>query len=613
MAPSVSLNIPYGDGIPSKRVNLQDEVQQFVRQKGPFRHISETQLLKDLELQGPEIGDDVDEKATNDGDAPVESRQATRDRLVQMQFDCVQTLRAIFDNLGIAIDGLSSSLAATSRAAENAISPTVKQSIPVGSIEARRVEPKASKKLAIRQAKDISFTARAEAFTNASERMRAAADRLSREADRQTKYWQQLARLHTAGWPISRIPQNNRAIVVHVGSAESNPEYRNQGIVALQQDETGDLSFRGAVAIHKRKTLCVRILRNSKVTGEFVCRKDFDRSTKVEADLLHLRESLFQEELFSEAVKEARAMTNMGVRTRANTIDVDLSEDILVNISYLALQNETLKQLGPDHELAVFVGEALRLMLVAEHQQRYVQRSEQRPPPLSQNARPSIEYALLRPVTAQLRHHNFLMPVLEIMRSYQKSLRRAGLELTVNHDANGEAKSQRTRLSDLRRMVVSKLQLKLPSGALLTLTAETHLAAPRFGTQFCSTEFSSGECGTTVVPQTSSADDVVQCIEDAMARDISSMLLRETLNGPRWEVNSLYPIELLARDQHETESTRVTISCRKGKLGILCRQAGEKQSERIIWDQQTAQVQREDGSKQHITDTLVERLETYIS
>ncbi|KAK5943431.1 IMP 5'-nucleotidase [Knufia obscura] len=462
MAPGVSLSIPHELNASRKKDNIQSRVQQLVLQKGPFRGITEDSLLADIQRPAAEADDDEDQTEEEDGNAS-ETVQASREKLFQTRVEYMQMSSFIQNSLLTAIDGISASLAAHSKYAATAMSPALQQVAPAGSIETKLIESKAVSKPASRRMNDIATVTQAEAFTSAAVQLSRASGRLVTEAQHQSKYWEQLASLRSNGWPVSRVPNDAKALVVHYGSADSGPQYRNRGVAALRQDENGDLTFSGQAESQKPKTLVVTVHRRGKLTGRFALKKEkSSRRSKLEDDLLQAREALFQEELFNEASKEARILANMGVKTRSSSIEIAVSDECSVAVSYARQPLEVPEVSQADDKLAHFVGNGLRLMLVVEHQQRHLQRAEHKPLPMSQNPRPAPEYALLRPITSLLRHHCDIAPLFETLEDYKASFRLAGLHLSVEHQSSDGTESASPALQLLRRVVTSQGLLAVP-------------------------------------------------------------------------------------------------------------------------------------------------------
>lgn len=77
MPPDASLIIPYENGASRRPRALLDDVQQIVKQKGAFRHVTETKL----NLQSAGIVDNDDDESDNISDTEPETTQETQKRL----------------------------------------------------------------------------------------------------------------------------------------------------------------------------------------------------------------------------------------------------------------------------------------------------------------------------------------------------------------------------------------------------------------------------------------------------------------------------------------------------------------------------------------------------
>lgn len=506
--------------------------------------------------------------------------------------------------MGTFVDALAMSLTAKSRVAENAISPQTKSVVPVHGLDGRKAVERNHNKAAIRRADEISLAARTETFTSAAERLKDASTRLKIEADKQAGFWAELAEIRSKGWQVSRAPTNSKAFVVHIGSHESNPQYTSKGTVVLRQDDDGSLTFDGAESSDKRKILAIHIIRGGNVTGQCLLRKQFETSTAIEAKLVQARESLFQEELFTEACKEARGMANMGVIVRNGVIEARISDECTIQIQHMRMPTPSVENVQQDNHLAEFLCAQLRLMLVAEHQQKNIQRTTYKPLPISSQPRPTPDYALLRPIISQLRHQIVVSPVLQSLRGIQASLKHAGLDMHFQHDLATEDQNSDAKLSDLRRTVTSNIKITLPSGKNFKIVAETLLAAPRFGTQWCPTRVTNDICGDTIFPQTGSSDDIQHSIDDVLARDISSLIMKQPSGANTWQVTSMFPIELVLSTNGKP-LVAISVSCRSEKLGLCILISATKLKKLVEWDKDGA---REQGDKPDASPTLVKYL-----
>ena len=583
MAPGARLTVPYEPPLPPKKTNLAYDVQRIVKQKGPFHTVTEERLLKDL--REPSRSDGAEEDLDEDDTTTTETVEATRDRLFRVRQEMLDGLGQVQNDLLTLIDSLSLAVSGSSRVAASAMSPALKQSAPLGSIETREVQPrKPLKKATVQKLQDVSVVARTQAFQRSTEQLLEASDRLKAETQKQAQYWEQMATLRSNGWPISRLPSNSRALVVHFSSIESSPQYRNKGVAILSQDEKGDLVLPGQSTANVRKVVLVTVHRNGVATGRYVpsYTRDEQKATwQIEKDLYRIRESLFQEELFLEASKEARLIANMGVRTRSSSIEIEISPDLIVEISHGTKQAARAASLQIDDALAKFVGCGLRVMLVAEHQQKHLQRTHHQPQPITPTPRPLAEYVLLRPLISQLRHQVALSPLLRIINTYQLSLHSAGMSFAFEHEEQQKVDDQLS-LQGLRNVVSSKINLSLPSGEGVSIRVETHLAPPIYGTQFFEVAHKN-ECGVSKCPRTSRIEDVTNFLGDVLARDVGCTILLIKQNEVKWEFDVHHPL-VLQYVQDQKCLAKLAISCNEG--GIVVGFKSDQSIERARWSPQ---------------------------
>lgn len=503
------------------------------------------------------------------------------------------------------IDAFSLSLSGESRLAQNSISQPVKQAIPVESLDNRCIEPKVLSSQAERRAADISVAATTEAFANAAHRLQAASDRLKQESDRQAKYWAELARLRAQNWPVSRLPTNSKAIVVHYGSLESKPEYRARGLASLRQNQDGSLSCQSESATHR--SVIVRVHRNGAVTGQHSTAKDFDAFPKLEADLMRAREALFQDELFTEASKEARTVSNMGFVCRNHSIRAKVSDGLHIEVLYAVNSSDHITQPQQDDDLAQFVADQLRIMLIAEHKHKHAQRALHQPAPISQKQRSPPEYVLLRSIIAQLRHKVAIVPVLEMLDEYRKCCDKTGLTFEIDHDTSSNDDRGDAALTDLRLPVRSKINIRLPSGSRLDLTAETLLAPPRFGTQWLATVFNAHSCGTTTFPPTNDQSVLRSSFEDALGRDLCQMICSKPLKGVTIAFYKDHPIELVVK-QEDRNIAAIRVTCRNARIGVSVVDLKDNSKENILCDRNGLKEFKGNELQQSSSETFWESL-----
>lgn len=498
--------------------------------------------------------------------------------------------RQVQEHIVSLIDTISFSIAARSRTGESAISPVLKQTAPSGSVEVKQVAHRpALRPETLTRHNEISTVARAQAFQTATEKLSVASKRLENESQRQSQYWEQMALLQNNGWPLSRLPQNDRALVLHLASGEAGRQYQNRGIAMLQQEDSGNLVLPGQVDSRQQKVISVTVERQGQVTGRFVHTKPSESlQQQVEADLIRAKESLFQEELFNEIAREAHLVANMGVKARSAHVEIELSPECTIHIRHTVGSQPAISVNDADQCLAEYIGMGLRMLLIAEYQHKNLIRSTLPPQPLSTFSRPPAEYAILRPLLAQLRHETTISKFLEQLTIYQATLKRAGFALSCEHTEKTDGMSNTSMaFQDLRKVISSSLIINLPSGSTKVIDVETHLGAPLFGTSFLPATYTN-TCGTIACAQTSAVQDVVSFIQDVLAQEIASVALHLTEEASTWSLHSQFPLEFEADGQRDRE-TNLTIKCDNGSVSMVFRRVGEGPS-KVVYSASSSQV-----------------------
>ena len=616
MAPSVSMTVPFEPTTKLKTRNLQNAVQQLVKQKGPFNSITEQRLQADLELalSKPNVAED---DATSEVDENVsivnkETQQQTLDRLYRARQQMTTELGQVQQHILSLIDTMSFAIAAQSRIGEAAISPALRQTAPLGSIETKVVQPRSqSKKEANLRLNDISNVTRAKAFQAASYALTTASTRLEKESQRQARYWEQMATLRKNGWSVSRLPNDDRALVVHFVCAESGSQYKSKGIATLRQQENGNLTLPDQSNIQRQKTLSVTVRRNGVASGFYSYIPENDPSRiDIETELFRSRETLFQEELFNEASREARLIASMGVKTRQSCIEIELSPEFFLDLRYDNKSSKPTSTESSDERLASFFGDGLRLMLTAEHRHKLDLRTRSAPVPMTQQYRSPPEYAIIRPLLAQLRHQVIATQLLDTLSHYQSSLNTAGLVLSFDHMQDTDTEKDSKRLEQLRRPVISVIQMILPSKTVLSLKMQTHLAAPFFGTHILQTTYTN-KCGTVSCPESTVIADVQNFLDDVIAQEVAFVGLGLEQTDTKWQLESQFPPKFRSLG-NGTQLTTCQITCSRGIVNISF-ESTDKLSRRVHYVAETARVSMQGAEWENTSLSLQALLKEWTS
>lgn len=403
-----------------------------------------------------------------------------------------------------ALDFVSLLISKQSVPAQSSMSPALKEVVPIGTLAGRVLKEKSLSAPVRRQLASVSDGWRAAGFQSAAEKLSEASSRLKADAGHESEYWRQIAELTTRGWPVSRLPRDRKAIGVHFGFAESAPQFRDRGFALLRQSDDGSVILDRQAIPRRRKRLAVYILRNNVKTGVYHFNTvRTEQPTSLAQQLTDCRDALFEEELFYEICRETRLVTNQGITTRAQTVEIDVCGEYQISLHFGEdHENETSATPG-DNIIAEFVAVSLRLLLSAAHEQNLARRS-QKPPTMALKPRAIPEYALVRPVLAHLRHRAEANTFWKSCQALLRPFKQAGLPVTLVIDGSTDAvfsllkiEPPPTILADMMIPAKTGFKISLTEGRSLQLGLATLLGPPLFGSRY---EFSAIDFGFSSFP-----------------------------------------------------------------------------------------------------------------
>lgn len=196
----------------------------------------------------------------------------------------------------------------------------------------------------------------------------------------------------------------------------------------MRRTDDGSLVLDKGLVPTRARAVRVRVKKQDKITGSsslsrFVAAARAEDSA--ERMILQSRDTLFEEELFHEVNREARALVSSGVTARKDLIEFEyeLGEQILLELVELddaVDDSETNADAVVNNNEAEAIAHALRILLSYAHRLNLRRRS-QFPPPLTNQKRHSPPYQLLRPILSYMQHdahtrslESFLQDVYEV-------------------------------------------------------------------------------------------------------------------------------------------------------------------------------------------------------
>lgn len=247
----------------------------------------------------------------------------------------------------------------------------------------------------------------------------------------------------------------------------------------------------------KARYVRVRVMHNGKLSGySKPTRSALNDNWTIESRILQARDTVYEEELFYELIREARAIASFGVTTRQNLIKVPASDELEILLDLVDADEDNSQ---PEHDitqrgttLAEGLAHTIRILLAYAHRQN-LRRRTQLPPPLTPKARSVPEHHLLRPALAYIQHMSNVHWLQSLLKDLFGVLQSAGLDpppYTANVFSTGRQGSSGAPIVET---LVGKFLTPFEStfsGNLMTprgsfsITIRTNLSSPPFGTSF---------------------------------------------------------------------------------------------------------------------------------
>ncbi|KAE8383826.1 mediator of RNA polymerase II transcription subunit 17 [Aspergillus bertholletiae] len=408
---------------------LPVEIAQINAQYGSFRDVTEESLRAKIEADKSK--DSWADEEENDSTSADEDTTERLDQLYKRRAAITQFAHQAHMEAMFALDFVSLLLSKhTPRQAEMSMSAYLKQVAPLGSLNSEIVNPPPKPDSAAKDTKNVSRGWRLQNFNSAAAKLLDSATRLEAEAASETNYWNEVLAVKEKGWKVSRLPRERQALGVQYGFLEATPIFRDRGLAALRRTNDGSLILDKGLIPLKARTVRVRVRSGSQITGCSKHRPASDNNESIESRILQARDTVYEEELFHELVREARILGSQGVTTRQNLVQFPVSEgqEVLLDLvddDQMSPEDETA-QSNEHAVVADALAHAIRILLAYAHRQN-LRRRTQLPPPLTPKRRQTPEYQLLRPVMAYLQHSSHVRWLESLLNDMDRILKSAGI------------------------------------------------------------------------------------------------------------------------------------------------------------------------------------------
>jgi mediator of RNA polymerase II transcription subunit 17, fungi type len=467
---------------PGDQGSLKDVLARVNFERGHFRDITEASLQEEIATEGAlELSESDDEEEEDDDverNGRLRGKPSTREELYKARYEMLGNVRAAEQEILMSLDFISLLVSKDApKQGAGTISPFLKSTVPVGSLGTDLWQRMPVDKPREAQDELLAANVKLESLQQSADDLLSAATRLQDNVRRETEYWNQVLSISEHGWNVSRIPGPQHKLGVRFGFSESAPEFARRGMAALNAGADGRVLLDRGVG-RKPMGLHAVIRRGGMVVGTSRVPGPPDpEETTLEARIRHARDSLYDEELYHEMIRESRMLSSLGVSMRGSAIhfapqagvESDISFDL---VSLDEVQNFRFDSTNPADRLADAAALAVRLLLSRAHRERLKSRSAV-PRPVSdtrKDEKPPIP--ILRPLLSFVMHQAALEQLNGYFDSVAGVLENAGIRVTKHF-----ARLQLPRQSELSNAETLTTMLMEPweSPASLVLEDSTRV------------------------------------------------------------------------------------------------------------------------------------------
>ena len=591
MSQTLLLPLRAHDAPKNNQGDLGRQVHQIYLERGQFRNLTAESLRREAELerQNGTTTRDVD-SSSSDEEEPEDAQEA----LARARQEVIGKIQYAANEVYIAADFMALTLSKYRENAAMAMSGPLKANDSKGTIESSPMQ--AARPSAADEARDKSISTRwrSESYKSSVYRLRGAATRLGTDAEKEARFWDQVAKIKSDGWAVSRLPNNSKAIGVHFGCAESAPAFRNRGFALLQQKQNGDITLDGPASKLASSSLAIELFRKGKLYGRTVSVRNEPLTEDSNLEIMQMRDGLLAEELFHELGREGKLLANQGVQITSDSIIIPISNEDLIRIELSPVELDSSHHFQPGNAVARSIHVYLQLLLSIAHKQNLDRRSQQ-PPPVSLKPRPTPEYALIRPILSHLKHQSALAEIRNYISGAFAAFSVAGIDTALDREElEDEAADATLAVKSLTEKVLQPTEnfitLKMPSNRQLELIVKTYLGAPTYGTEYTVKPLEYKH-GSFTAPRTSSGNDLQRALRHVMLLELvtfaAEVLAREE-SKDLWTVEDVHCGELMQSSGGLSKRLCVKVWDDKIGLRLLYRtqsQTGDRQLVTIsyIW------------------------------
>ena len=395
--------------------SLKDVLARVNLERGHFRDITEASLQEEiagegaLELSSSEEEDEGDKEEER---SATKRRPTTRDELFKYKVEMLQHIYAAEQDVLMSLDFISllESKYEPGRASST-ISPVLKSSVPTGSLGMDIWHRMPSNTPGEAQESILATNVRMECLQQSADSLLEAAARLQDNLRKEQQYWEQILSVSARGWSLLRLSRRSNRLGVHLGFNPAAPELANRNVAALDTDANGNCTLEPRIGSGS-KTMKIVIRNSDSIVGLSGLRAVHDtKDDTLESRIRRARDSLYDEELYHEMMRESRSLASLGVTTTDSALKFTIptsgnSQKTTVSFQLVLLEDNNDPGPEVDHEydhLAQAMLLAARILLSQSHREKLKEKS-QIPPPLSEKTDQKPPFPILRTLISLPKH-----------------------------------------------------------------------------------------------------------------------------------------------------------------------------------------------------------------
>ncbi|KAK4494047.1 hypothetical protein PRZ48_015234 [Zasmidium cellare] len=566
--------------------SLKDILGRIETERGQFRHVTEASLQEDIAAEGAlELSSNDDEEDEQDeGEGGVAKRQPANDRaeLWRAKQEMGSYLNEALRNSHQSLKFVALLQSKYQRSIAASSLGDMKDKVPYGSISGDVWDPeRAMPKDAARENQDglLATSVRMRELQQSADGLLAAATQLKENVRQETLFWDEILSVTERGWRISKI-SGTPLLGVRYGFQGSDAAFANSQVAAITSDSEGNVMLERGLGT-RPKAIRTILRQEGHVIGSSALPRVPDESeTTLEARIRHARDSVFDEELFHEMLRESRSLISEGVTTKDSAVyfTTELSQGLEVELQLVSLDEDNSLGLEASHDLDTIAHAILltaRLLLGQGHRNK-LNRMKEIPPPLSKKEDDDRQNtAILRPLTLVQLLNAYLDKMCNLLRTAGVSAESQPGRLSLPVAANGSIDVQDLVTSLMKPFKAESVLWLIASDAL---TLEMKLTAESFVWNTPGSTFTIHPPGGQTV-RLFSIDELFLAANDFLALALAQLL--KELVGHEWSLDRREGTLTRTREVSEKEVLKFGID--EGCSAVTLRSLGSHGRKEVLW------------------------------